>query len=122
MKKYIYTEYVAVKVAVVIGNDEDVEAVDETGSEFVDRLLYNNKSLRALAEAIDKPDCYYIGADSTGDTEVEQVPADKWSPYTPSRVWNSRVTRLLNKVAALEGTNNDAVAELVDEAKNLLND
>lgn len=70
MPKYTYTEYVAVQVTVYADDADDAQ---ELGSEYVDALLYDAKTLRERAKQIDSKEVKYKGADSTGDGEVEQA-------------------------------------------------
>lgn len=64
---YIRTEYIAVKIRVVADSPEDAE---EIGSDFTDSLVFDDKTLRKRAKEINSPECYYLGADSTGDSEI----------------------------------------------------
>lgn len=64
---YIRTEYIAVKIRVVADSPEEAE---EIGNDFTDSLVFDDKTLRKRAKEINCPECYYIGADSTGDSEI----------------------------------------------------
>jgi hypothetical protein len=68
---FIRTEYIAVKIRVVADSPEDAE---EIGSDFTDSLVFDDKTLRKRAKEINCPECYYLGCDSTGDSEVSVAP------------------------------------------------
>ena len=70
---YIRTEYIAVKIRVVADSPEEAE---EIGNDFTDSLVFDDKTLRKRAEQINDPDCYYLGAESTGDSEIS-IAGDK---------------------------------------------
>jgi len=68
MPAYIRTEYVMIKIRVTA---DDVESAEEIGNDFVDSLIFDDKTLRKRAKEINAPECYYVGAESTGDSELE---------------------------------------------------
>ena len=70
MPEYIRTEYITIQVRVIANTEEDAE---EIGNDFVDSLLFDDKTLRKRAKEINTTECYYIGADSTGDSEVKET-------------------------------------------------
>jgi hypothetical protein len=70
MPSYIRTEYIAIKVRIVADTEEDAE---EIGNDFVDSLVFDDKTLRKRAKEINTTECYYIGADSTGDSGVTEA-------------------------------------------------
>ena len=67
----IRTEYIAVKIRVVADSAEEAE---ELGNDFTDSLVFDDKTLRKRAKEINSPECYYLGADSTGDSEISIDP------------------------------------------------
>lgn len=69
-KQYTYVEYAAIEVVInVPEGTEDVD-IDSIGSEYVDKLLYDTKTLRKRAAEIDTPEVWYKGADFTGESEI----------------------------------------------------
>lgn len=71
LKKYVYTEYLEVKVIV---NATDEESAAEAGSDFIDALFYDSLTLHKHAKQISKKhgDCEYMLTNSTGDSEVQE--------------------------------------------------
>lgn len=72
MPKYVRTEWIVVKVLV---DAEDEDAAESIGNDFVDALLFDEKTLRKQAEKLKTDECRYLGSDSTGDSDVR--------PYDP---------------------------------------
>jgi hypothetical protein len=74
MPKYVRTELIEVKLFV---DAENLDAAESIGNDFIDALLFDDKTLRKRAKELDTAECRYLGADSTGDSEI--------SLYKPER-------------------------------------